>query len=192
VSELAVESDWLRPLSLEEYHRLIDEGFFDEDEHLELLEGHLVATSPQSPLHAWILRVLTEVFVPVFGQGGAVRVQMPLTLRKSEPEPDFAIVDAVLERTCPRHPPTARLVVEVAGPDSLKKDRTLKAALYAEAGVDEYWVVHAEKEIVEVFLDPDPIARTYASISPHRRDDTLRPRVLPATTIPVAKLFDRG
>jgi len=174
-------------LSLGEYHRLIDTGFFDEDEHLELLDGHLVATTYLSPRQAWILQVLTAAFVPAFAQGSAVRVRMPLTLRRSEPEPDLAIVDGELERICPRHPPTAHLVVELAGPASRRKE-----ALYAEAAIPEYWVIHADKEIVEVFLDPDPVTRTYASISRHRRDDMLRPRVLPDTTLPVAKLFDRG
>jgi Uma2 family endonuclease len=39
-----------------------------------------------------------------------------------------------------RHPGTAVLVIEVAG-DSLRKDRRVKAALYARFGIPEYRIV---------------------------------------------------
>ena len=42
----------LRRFTLDEYHRLIEIGFFDEDERVELLEGVLVYDeSKLNPLH---------------------------------------------------------------------------------------------------------------------------------------------
>ena len=48
----------LRPLTREEYARLVDLGFFDEDDRIELLEGALVAVSPQKPAHAEVVEEL--------------------------------------------------------------------------------------------------------------------------------------
>ncbi len=54
------------------------------------------------------------------------------------------------------------VVVEVAD-SSLPQDRLTKAHIYAGAGVPEYWIVDLVHERLEVFRDPQPEARRYAS-----------------------------
>jgi Uma2 family endonuclease len=54
-----------------------------------------------------------------------------------------------------RHPETAELVVEIAV-SSLEIDR-VKAAIYAEAGVREYWIVCPEEKRVEVYRQPSAL-----------------------------------
>ncbi len=69
------------------------------------------------------------------------------------PEPDLALV---AEKSTPRHHPrTALLAVEVAV-SSRKVDRGVKAALYARAGVPQYWVSDVPNRCVEVRTDPGP------------------------------------
>jgi Uma2 family endonuclease len=63
-------------------------------------------------------------------------------------------------RSREHHLRTALLVVEVAG-DSLRLDRQTKAALYARAGIPEYWIVNLAENTVEVHRDPDPEADAY-------------------------------
>lgn len=46
-----------------------------------------------------------------------------------------------------------RLVVEVVSPDSRKRDLFRKSALYAEAGIDHYWIVDDD--------DGTTVVRTY-------------------------------
>jgi hypothetical protein len=48
-----------RLLSVDEYHRMIEVGIFDEDEHVELLEGVVVAMTPQSPTNGVYRRART-------------------------------------------------------------------------------------------------------------------------------------
>ncbi len=129
----------LHRYSLDEYHRLIEAGGFDEDERVELLDGLLVSMSPKTPRHEravrwlarWLLRAVDDARYEI-GVGS------PLTLQTSEPEPDLT----VLERTAPSpyHPASAALVVEVAV-SSLARDLGVKAVAYAAAGVPEYWVL---------------------------------------------------
>jgi len=125
--------------SLDEYHRLIEAGGFDEDERVELLEGLLVSMSPKTPRHERAVRWLARWLLRAVDDNRyEVGVSSPLTLATSEPEPDLT----VLERTAPSpyHPASAALAVEVAV-SSLARDLGVKAALYAAAGIPEYWVL---------------------------------------------------
>ncbi|HEY6553153.1 MAG TPA: Uma2 family endonuclease, partial [Vicinamibacteria bacterium] len=137
---------------------------------------------------AWPIEYLTRVLVKALGDAYRVRAQLPLSLgRNNEPEPDLAVSRADL-RTKGRHPGAAILVVEVAD-DSLRKDRTLKAALYARFRVPEYWVVNVEAETVEVFTEPRPRSGTYGRLRTVGKGDTLVSESLPEVTVPVRNLF---
>ena len=177
-----------RRLSVEEYHRMIDAGILHEDERVELLEGVIVAMSPQKDPHAWAVEWLNQLFVTTLGKGYRVRPQLPLTLgRHNEPEPDLAVVRAG-PRTKGRHPGTAVLVVEVAD-DTLRKDRGVKAALYARFGVTEYWIVNPKARVVEVFTSPRPRAAAYRDVRTVAADETLTSATLPRLSFPVRELF---
>jgi Uma2 family endonuclease len=73
-------------------------------------------------------------------------------LLDSEPEPDVAIVRGCVQDYRTSHPSTAALVIEIAI-SSASFDRQ-KAALYAEAGVEEYWIVLPAERCVEVYRRP--------------------------------------
>ena len=177
-----------RRLSVVEYHRMIETGILDEDERLELLEGVIVAMSPQKDRHAWPIEYLTRLLVRALGDAYRVRAQLPITLgRSNEPEPDLAVARAG-PRTKGRHPRTALLVIEVAD-DSLRKDRTVKAALYARFRVSEYWIVNVEAEVVEVFTDPRPRSGVYGRVRTVGKRDTLVSESLPEVSLPVRALF---
>jgi hypothetical protein len=54
------ELESLRPLRRAEYDQMVAQGLF-EGEHVELLEGFIVRTTPQKPPHSSIVETLTEV-----------------------------------------------------------------------------------------------------------------------------------
>ncbi len=177
-----------RLLSVDEYHRMIEAGIFDEDERVELLEGVIVAMTPQSPPHAHCIRWLNRLLVRSLGDEYAVAVQLPLTLgRRNEPEPDLAVVRAD-STSRDHHPGSAVLAIEVSGV-SLRKDRRVKAALYARFGIPEYWVVNLEARVVEVFSDPDAANGAYRRTRTVTAPETLTSETLPELSFPVAALF---
>ena len=45
----------LHRFSVDQYHRMVQAGVFDEDDRLELLDGVIVEMSPQGPEHARII-----------------------------------------------------------------------------------------------------------------------------------------
>jgi Uma2 family endonuclease len=179
-----------RRLHVEEYHRMIEAGILDEEDKVELLEGVLVEMSPQGEPHARAITRLTKALVLAADEGFVVRPQVPLTLGDfSEPEPDLAVVRVSDAESRTAHPRTALLVIEVSK-DSLRKDRGIKAAIYASAGIPNYWIVTVDTESVEAYGDPDPDARRYRRLVTFQRGATLEVEGLPRLSLPVAALFD--
>src|SRR4051794_7475291 len=87
-----LESRRLRPLKRAEYDRLVELGCF-EHEKIELLDGQLIAMSPQGPAHMDVTTTLTMLFAQAVGNRALVRVQGPFAASDdSEPEPDLALV----------------------------------------------------------------------------------------------------
>jgi Uma2 family endonuclease len=132
------------------YNRMVATGAL-ESERVELLEGLLVAVSPHSPEHA---RVIEELTARLASARASLRVQLPVEPSPgSEPEPDLALMEQIPSPH--RHPQTLLLAVEVAV-SSHRRDREVKAGLYAGAGVPTYWLVDVPGRAVEVYSDPGP------------------------------------
>ena len=142
-------------LSVGQYHDMFRAGILTDDDPVELLEGWLVPKMYKNPPHTVAMELGREKLSEAATGGWHLRVQAPVTLARSEPEPDFAIVRGGIRDYLGRHPgPEAvALVVEVADA-SLHSDRSLKKRIYAEAGIPRYWIVNLVDRQVEVFSDP--------------------------------------
>jgi Uma2 family endonuclease len=175
--------DRVRPLRREEYDRLVAAGCF-EDEKIELLEGLLVAMSPQGTAHAYAVGQLTMLLAPALVGRAIIRPQCSFAASDdSEPEPDLAVVPKANYRH--EHPAGALLLIEVAE-SSLRKDRLIKAGIYARAGVPEYWIVDLKAGCIEVYRAPHQ--GVYSQITAHRRGETVRPEAFPDVEVPVAEI----
>ena len=138
-------------ITVDQYVNLSTSGGLDPADRVELLEGVVVAMSPQNPRHVIGVHRAWLVLQRVVGDRAAVRSQAPLRAsRYSMPEPDLAVVAGTLETYCDANPTTAHLVVEVAD-TSLSQDRLTKAAIYAAAGIPEYWIVDLRNDRVQVY-----------------------------------------
>ncbi len=112
-----------------------------------------VRVDPTLPVPVEVIQALGELLLAAaHGHELQVRVQMPLTIAGSEPEPDLAVIRRGAA-TAAAHPTSAELVVEVAV-SSHHLDRGRKAELYAQADVPEYWVVDVPGRAVEAFTAP--------------------------------------
>lgn len=151
---IAIPMDQLFRISVDKYRRMADAGVFDDGPRVELVEGAILEMAPQKTPHASIVTSLNMQFARSVPRGFMVRPQLPLTLSGySEPEPDLAIVTTASQGIDKEdHPATAHLVVEVTD-STLTRDRR-KAAIYARAGIPEYWIVDIKKRAVEVLQEP--------------------------------------
>ena len=146
-----------RLLTRSEYVRIAETGIFDR-ERVELIRGVVIRMSPIGPPHSDSVDELTEKLVTALVGRARVRIQHPfLAADESEPEPDVAVVP--LGDYLTAHPDRAYLVIEVAD-SSLRKDRYVKAPLYAISNVEESRsscrTVHLESTSVRVPPVPDP------------------------------------
>jgi len=110
--------------------------------------------------------------------------------RWSVPEPDVAILPGSIDDYDTVHPRDALLVVE-ASDSSLPQDRITKTAIYAGAGIHEYWIVNLRDEVVEVNRRLDQRARRYRLRTIARRGETLVPLALPDVRIAVDAIMPR-
>jgi Uma2 family endonuclease len=182
------------PITLAMYDRMIAAGVFDpaEAHRVELIGGELQMMSPIGDRHAdavdWLVRWST---LAIDRQPLLVRVQNPLAIPGSEsaPQPDIAWV--TLRRYADRRPlpEEVSLLVEVAD-TSLEFDTSVKASLYAAAGIADYWVVDLVSRAVIVFREPR--SGGYESRSTHRGDQLVRPLARPEAALSPAELFLPG
>ena len=123
-------------LGVDAYHEMIDNGIFDEDDRVELIEGELRAMPPIKPDHAGKNNRLNRLLNRRVGDEALVTVQNPLTLPPhSEPEPDLMLLrprDDFYERANPT-PKDTLLVIEICD-SSLRYDQEVKVPLYAAHG----------------------------------------------------------
>ena len=176
------------------YGRLIDKGILCEDDPVELLDGLLVVKEPQHTPHATAVTLALEALRAAFGPGWVVRPGLPVAAgRWSEPEPDISVVPGSPRDYLADHPARPALVVEVAH-SSLRLDRTRKAAIYARAGVEDYWILNLADRVLEVHREParldTPRRRWgYRSIQTLGPNETVSPLAAPAARILVADLL---
>jgi Uma2 family endonuclease len=177
----------LRNFTRLEYDKLVDAGIIGEDEHVELINGSIVAMSPEGAQHAGMIEVAADVIRRAFGPRHTARIQHPLIIDPDcEPEPDIAVVRSGPREHIAEHPRDALLVVEVAE-SSLSYDRGEKARLYARAGFREYWIVNLVTGCLEVHRDPAPGG--YRSVVSLAKGAVVSPVALPEGTLAVADLL---
>ena len=176
--------------SVEDYQRMVEAGVFGEDQRLELVQGEVLEMAPIGSWHAAVVDWLSRHFWHCAGSHAHIRIQNPVALPPdSEPQPDIAVLAPRADGYAGAHPgPEAvRLLVEVAEASSTF-DLGAKAALYAAAGIPEYWVVDGATG--ELVVHREPMGERWGSIRRpgpeeavgpvHLPDCALRARDLPA------------
>lgn len=113
---------------------------------LELIDEELIDRMGKRPPHVYWKTVLRDWLTEQFGSA-YVRSEDPIDVAPadnptSEPEPDLIVTYQSIQitRGVNPKPEGLRLVVEVSD-TTFDYDRTVKATIYARAGIREYWIV---------------------------------------------------
>jgi Uma2 family endonuclease len=142
--------------TLAEYHYLAELGFFSEDDRVELIRGEIMEMAAKCTPHSVCNSLLLGELYTLVGKRGNVRGQEPITLPpNSEPEPDVVVARRQSDHYLSAHPSPKDilLVIEVAD-SSLQYDQQTKLALYAEAGISDYWLFNLIENHLEVYSEP--------------------------------------
>lgn len=140
--------------TLDRYHQAIKAGIFD-DQPVELLKGDLVVMPPEGESHAYYNTEAADYLRALLGERVKIRDAKPITLpNDSEPAPDLAIVQPLGTVYLEHHPYPDNIfwLIEFSKA-TLSKDLGNKKEIYAEAGIQEYWVVNLNDFQLNVFRD---------------------------------------
>jgi len=175
--------------SIAEYDRIVESGALDQ-RRLELIRGEIRELAPIGPAHEHPVDVLSRWSIEsVSDDQVRVRVQHSIGLAKLEsvPQPDIAwVLPGSYARRRPQAD-TAFLLIEVAE-SSLSYDRGDKAAMYAEAGIADYWIVNLRDRAVEVHRDPQ--SDGYRNVAVYRGNDEVRPLAFPEVVLDPSTLWE--
>jgi Uma2 family endonuclease len=179
-----------RFVTVDEYHRMGEEGIFPPDARVELIRGEIVEMSPIGPAHAGSVRRFIRNFSARLSPYAMVDAQNPVELRdqESEPQPDITLLrlrDDCYSTATPE-PADTLLVVEVAE-SSLSYDRKVKMHLYAEAGIPESWLVDLNSGTLFVYRRPSP--EGYQDVRAYRRGESVSPEAFPDVSFTIEEIL---
>ncbi len=146
----------IRLLTVQEYDRMTEIGIFDEDERVELLAGQIVKMAAKGTAHGAAVKRTEKLLENRLGERVLVRLQDPVRLNNySEPEPDISVVipDPLYYEDHHPTPSEIYLIIEVAD-TTLRTDCGIKAKIYAESGITDYWVLDVNNRQLHVFREP--------------------------------------
>jgi len=140
------------PITVEQYHYWLQKaGIIGK--RTELLNGFIIEKMTKKAEHTFVVNELYELLRELIPDNLLVRKEDPLTLERSEPEPDISIVEGNRKKFKFSHPHTALLVIEAAL-SSVDIDRE-KASIYAAADIPEYWLIDLNLKQVQAFSEPN-------------------------------------
>ena len=143
-------------LTITDFELLAEAGAFQADERVELIDGKIIIMSPAYRRHH---RAHTQLLVRL--ANAVDRLDRDLEVNStpsvaippfSEPLPDI-VVSARPKSRKGIELEVVRLIVEVSE-STERYDLETKKALYAQAGVEEYWVVNTAKGWLRQFWSP--------------------------------------
>jgi Uma2 family endonuclease len=163
-----------------------------EDKRYEILEGELYAVPAPNIRHQRISkRIQTALIRQIEEKGLGEVLSAPCDVVFSEEnvvQPDILFVRkerlAIIgEANLPAAPD---LVVEILSPGTRKKDLAIKRKIYARFGVQEYWIVDPDANMVEVLVWKES---GYITAGSYRESECLVSPLLPELILPLSKIF---
>ena len=141
---------------VEQYQQMGKAGIFHPEAHVELIEGEIVVMTPIGLEHSVTINRTASFLYSKVQSNGVISIQNSIRLPDySEPQPDIVILKPRDDFYAGKFPQAedVLLLIEVAD-SSLRYDQTTKLALYAKYGVLEYWIANLERNVLEIYRQP--------------------------------------
>lgn len=146
------------PLPKEHAYTIADIYALPEDKRAELIDGQIYMMAPPTYLHQALSMELSGTIRDYIRKkkGPCQVLPAPLAVTlfsddKTYVEPDISIVCDKNKITDKGINGAPDFIIEIVSPSSRRMDYNTKNALYADAGVREYWIVDPEKRRTTVY-----------------------------------------
>lgn len=163
-----------------------------EGSHLELIGGELIDKMGKKRPHvnatAYLLRWLAGVFDLAFVNPESSIDVAPEDNPTNEPEPDIVVLSRPSKdfRDSNPQPGDLQLVIEISD-STLTFDLRTKAALYARAGIADYWVLDVKGR--RLVVHREPLGGSYQSVIAYGIDESVSPLAKPGAEFLVRDAF---
>ena len=179
-----------------EFKRWLDERPASDINHYELLRGRIVMSPPAGWPHGSVgasILVPLATFVRARNLGYVLDSSAGYDLPSGDTvEPDVSFISTTRFTAGPAPQPgkflriVPNLAVEILSPATAQKDQTEKKAIYAENGVEEYWIVNSKRREITVY----PLSgKRFGRGMVYTARDILSSRVLEGFTLRVSEAF---
>jgi Uma2 family endonuclease len=163
-----------------------------DDEKAEFINGEVVYHSPAKEKHLAVIENLGNIlsrFVRKSKAGLIRREKALVKLRRNDFEPDICFFRKEISNAFDSNTmffPVPDFVVEVLSSSTEKMDRGVKFVDYALNGVKEYWLVDADKKVVEQYV----LENESFVLAEKVQHATVRCKVLEGLEIPLEAIFN--
>lgn len=146
----------VKKFTIEDYHRLTELGFFQEDDRVELIRGEIIEMAAKGTYHSVCETLLERELYKLIGERATLRGQQPIILSSySEPEPDRVIVKNREDDYLNGHPHTEDILLLIEISDSsLDYNQTTKLSVYSENNITDYWIFNLVDFCLEYYSEP--------------------------------------
>ncbi len=178
-----------RPISVAEYDRMNELGFFNDDERVELLNGEIIKIMAKGTRHAIFNDLVADILNEKLGKNVYLRNQNPIILDDfSEPEPDIVLAKPPRGNYLEKHPtPTDIYLVMEISDTTLHQDRETKSLAYARSGIVQYLLLNVNEQTIEDYREPH--FDGYESKKTYRIGDKFNLVAFPETEINVNEIL---
>lgn len=123
------------------------------DARFELLDGEVLMVAPATHWHDEVIDILKHALRQIAPQSLVIATEKGIDLGTTVPEPDVLVVsrEVVTSGSLVFQPSDVHLAIEVVSPGTTTKDRTLRPAQYASAGIKCFWRVENEDDAIVVY-----------------------------------------
>ncbi|MEQ1636412.1 MAG: Uma2 family endonuclease [Methylococcaceae bacterium] len=193
----------LSQLDLNQTYSYADYLTWSFDEAVELIKGKIMLMSPApnvnhqrisvnltSPIHQFFRHKKCEVFVAPFDVRLYDRKKSILASQDIHTvvQPDLCVIcnpDILDQQGCNGAPDW---IIEILSKGNSKREMQVKYQLYAESGVQEYWLVYPNDQAIHQFiLDTEG---HYQLKAMYTDDDVATPQLFPDLTIDLTDVFE--
>lgn len=175
-------------LTYDDYVKLPDDG-----KRYEIIDGELYVNPAPVPTHQFIIANIMAAFVSYSRIHGGRAAGAPIDVLLGPGnvvQPDIVFIKgdriSIIGPKNIQGPP--HIVVEVLSDSTRRYDEIRKRKLYESSGVEEYWVVDPEIELVKIYRAAGGVYVTAAEITTEEGGAIASP-LLPGFSLPIAEVF---
>ncbi|MEM6316944.1 MAG: Uma2 family endonuclease [Bacteroidota bacterium] len=162
----------------------------------EFIDGEVIVHSPVRSRHNIVLKLilrLVDIYVAKKQLGYVGIEKIMCRFPRNDYEPDLCVFDKATTANITDDQtifPVPQLIVEVLSPSTEDRDRGVKYKDYQANGVQEYWIVDADTNVLEQYLLVDGLFELQQTLN--RSKQVITSTVIEGFSVPVGAFFEEA